>query len=141
MSIVLPIHLFAQFWYHTRLIDKMGFLEKIIVTPSHHRVHHAINPEYIDKNYASIFILWDKWFGTFQEELEEVKPVYGVKKPVKTWNPLLINFMHVFQLIKDAYRTADIKAKFTIWFKQTGWRPTDVAEKYPIEIIEDPKLK
>ena len=141
MSIVLPIHLFAQFWYHTRLIDKMGFLEKIIVTPSHHRVHHAINPEYIDKNYASIFILWDKWFGTFQEELEEVKPVYGVKKPVKTWNPLLINFMHVFQLIKDAYRTADIKAKFTIWFKQTGWRPTDVAEKYPIEIIEDPKTQ
>jgi len=141
MNIVLPIHLFAQFWYHTRLIDKMGFLEKIIVTPSHHRVHHAINPEYIDKNYASIFILWDKWFGTFQEELEEVNPVYGVKKPVKTWNPLLINFMHVFQLIKDAYRTADIKAKFIIWFKETGWRPPDVAEKYPIEIIQNPKTQ
>ena len=138
MNIVLPIHLFAQFWYHTRLIGKMGFLEKIIVTPSHHRVHHAINPEYLDKNYSSIFILWDKWFGTFQKELKEVTPVYGVKKPVKTWNPLLINFMHLFQLFKDAYRTKSLKAKCIIWFKRTGWRPADVAEKYPIDITEDP---
>ncbi len=141
MNIALPIHLFAQFWYHTRLIGKMGVLEKIIVTPSHHRVHHAINPKYIDKNYSSIFIFWDKWFGTFQEELKEIAPVYGVKKPVKTWNPLIINFMHLFQLIKDAYRTKKLKAKFTIWFKRTGWRPPDVAEKYPIEIDEDPKTQ
>ena len=138
MNIVLPLHLFAQFWYHTRLIGKMGFLEKIIVTPSHHRVHHAINQEYIDKNYSSIFILWDKWFGTFQEESSDIPPVYGVKKPVKTWNPLLINFMHLYQLIIDALRTKSVKAKFIIWFKRTGWRPQDVAEKYPIEITEDP---
>ncbi len=138
MYIVLPLHLFAQFWYHTRLIGKMGFLEKIIVTPSHHRVHHAINQEYIDKNYSSFFILWDKWFGTFQEEVADIPPVYGVKKPVKTWNPLLINFMHLYQLIIDALRTKSIKAKFIIWFKRTGWRPDDVAEKYPIEFTEDP---
>ena len=76
-AILGPIHLFMQFWYHTRLIDKMGILEHILVTPSHHRVHHAINPEYIDKNYSQIFIVWDKLFGTFQKELPEVKPVYG----------------------------------------------------------------
>ncbi len=72
VAIVAPLQLFAQFWYHTQHINKMGFLEKIIVTPSHHRVHHALNPEYIDKNYSQIFIVWDKWFGTFQAELPAV---------------------------------------------------------------------
>ncbi|MEL7428097.1 MAG: sterol desaturase family protein, partial [Bacteroidota bacterium] len=81
VAFIAPIHFFSQFWYHTRLIDRMGFLEYIIVTPSHHRVHHAINDEYLDKNYSEIFIVWDKWFGTFQEELPEVPPVYGTKRP------------------------------------------------------------
>ena len=103
VAIVGPLHLFAQFWYHTRLINRMGWLEHIIVTPSHHRVHHAINPEYIDKNFAAIFIIWDKWFGTFQEEMEAVPPVFGVKKSVQTWNPFLINYQHLWQLIKDAW--------------------------------------
>ena len=138
MNIILPLHLFAQFWYHTRLIDKMGFLENLIVTPSHHRVHHAINKEYLDKNYASIFIIWDKLFGTFQEELEDVPAVYGVKKPVKTWNPLLINFMHLVLLVKDAYRTKNWLDKIKVFYKKTGWRPDDVAKKYPVEIIENP---
>lgn len=138
VAITAPIHLFAQFWYHTRLINKMGFLEHIIVTPSHHRVHHAINPEYIDKNYAAIFIVWDKWFGTFQEELPDVPPVYGTLKPVKTWNPILINFMHVWQLAKDAWRTQNWWDKIRLWFMPTGWRPADVKEKYPIYIVEDP---
>ncbi|MFY9464634.1 MAG: sterol desaturase family protein, partial [Sediminibacterium sp.] len=87
IAVVAPLHLFAQFWYHTQHINKMGWLEKIIVTPSHHRVHHAINPEYLDKNYGQIFIFWDKWFGTFQEELPYVKAVYGITRPVRTWNP------------------------------------------------------
>ena len=138
MSITLPIHLFAQFWYHTKLIHKMGILEYILVTPSHHRVHHAINKEYIDKNYASIFIIWDKMFGTFQEELDDVVPVYGVKKPVKTWNPIVINFLHLFQLLKDAIRTKNWIDKFKVWFMPTGWRPVDVKTKFPIEIIQDP---
>ena len=138
MNLVLPLHLFAQFWYHTRLINKMGFLEKILVTPSHHRVHHAINDEYLDKNYASIFIFWDKIFGTFQPEIDTVPAVYGVKKPVKTWNPLLINFMHLFQLFKDAFRTKKWNDKLKVFYKRTGWRPEDVSQKYPIEITIDP---
>ena len=137
IAVVAPLHLFAQFWYHTRLINRMGFLEHIIVTPSHHRVHHAINPEYIDKNYAAIFIIWDKIFGTFQEEDANIPPVYGVKKPVLTWNPFLINFQHVYTLAKDAWRTKKITDKVKLWFMPTGWRPRDVAEKYPIQIIED----
>jgi sterol desaturase/sphingolipid hydroxylase (fatty acid hydroxylase superfamily) len=134
---VAPLHLFAQFWYHTQHINKMGWLEKIIVTPSHHRVHHAINPEYIDKNYGQIFIFWDKWFGTYQEELSNVPPVYGITRPVRTWNPIRINFQHVWLLIKDAWRTSNWKEKFTLWFKPTGYRPADVAAKYPVYKITD----
>ncbi len=138
IALVAPIHLFAQFWYHTTLIKKMGFLEYIIVTPSHHRVHHAINDIYLDKNFAQIFIIWDKLFGTFQEELEEEPPVYGVKKPVRTWNPFLINFQHMWLVAKDSFRTKNIWDKIRIWFMPTGWRPEDVREKHPIEIITDP---
>ena len=136
-AIIAPIHLFAQFWYHTQHIGRMGFLEKIIVTPSHHRVHHAINPEYIDKNFAQIFIIWDKLFGTFQLELDEVKPVYGVKRAVRTWNPLLINFQHAWLVLKDAWRAEKWIDRAKVWFMPTGWRPADVAEKYPVDIIED----
>ncbi len=136
IAVVAPLHLFAQFWYHTRLIDKMGFLEHIIVTPSHHRVHHAINKIYIDKNYSQIFIVWDKWFGTFQQELTEEIPVYGVKKPVQTWNPILINFQHVALLFMDAWRAQKWSDKFKIWFMPTGWRPEDVKKNYPIQVDE-----
>jgi sterol desaturase/sphingolipid hydroxylase (fatty acid hydroxylase superfamily) len=137
IAIVAPLHLFAQFWYHTRLIDKMGFLEKIIVTPSHHRVHHAINDIYIDKNYGQIFIFWDKWFGTFQEELISETPVYGVKRAVKTWNPILINFQHLWSLVKDAWNTKAFADKVKIWFMPTGWRPDDVQIRYPLDSIEN----
>jgi sterol desaturase/sphingolipid hydroxylase (fatty acid hydroxylase superfamily) len=137
IAIVGPLHLFAQFWYHTRHIDRMGILEKIIVTPSHHRVHHAINPIYLDKNYSQIFIFWDKLFGTFQEELKDVPAVYGITRPVQTWNPIKINFQHLWLLIKDAWRTQNLKDKFRIWFMPTGWRPADAAEKYPLHKIKD----
>ncbi|RYD77731.1 MAG: sterol desaturase family protein [Sphingobacteriales bacterium] len=137
IAVVAPLHLFAQFWYHTQHIGKMGFLEKIIVTPSHHRVHHAMNMEYMDKNYGQIFIFWDKWFGTFQEEKEDIPPVYGVTRPVRTWNPIKINFQHLWLLITDAWRAKNWKDKFSIWFKPTGWRPADVAQNYPVHKIED----
>ena len=137
IAILAPIHLFAQFWYHTQHIGKLGWLEYVIVTPSQHRVHHAINPEYIDKNLGQIFCIWDRLFGTFQEELEEVPPQYGVLKPAATWNPILINFQHVWRLGLDAWRTKNWWDKMRIWFMPTGWRPADVIDKYPISKIED----
>ncbi len=137
-TIVGPIQLFMQFWYHTQLIDKMGWLENILVTPSHHRVHHAINPEYIDKNFSQIFILWDKLFGSFQSEMKAVPPVYGILRQAKTWNPIIINFKHLYQLMKDAWHAERFIDKLIIWFMPTGWRPTDVIQKYPIIIIKDP---
>ena len=137
ITLLAPIHLFAQFWYHTRHIGKLGFLEYIIVTPSQHRVHHAINPIYIDKNLSAIFCVWDRVFGTFQEELDHEPPVYGVLKPVNTWNPLLINFQHAFNVIQDAYHTSSFKDKLRIWFMPTGWRPSDIIDKFPRPITTD----
>ncbi|WP_018629988.1 sterol desaturase family protein [Niabella aurantiaca] len=137
IAIVAPLHLFAQFWYHTTFIKKMGFLEKVIVTPSLHRVHHAINPEYLDRNYSQIFIFWDRLFGTYQPELPDIPPVYGITRPVRTWNPVKINFQHLWLLVKDAWRTGSWKDRFRIWLMPTGWRPADVIEKYPVYKIED----
>jgi len=138
IAIIGPLHLFLQYWYHTRLIGKMGWLEYVIVTPSHHRVHHAINPEYMDKNHGQIFIIWDKLFGTFQEELREVPPVFGVTRPVRTWNPIKINFLHLWLLMQDAWRTRNWWDKVRIWFMPTGWRPEDVKDRYPVNSIRDP---
>jgi sterol desaturase/sphingolipid hydroxylase (fatty acid hydroxylase superfamily) len=135
IAITLPIHLFLQFWYHTKHIKKMGILEQIIVTPSHHRVHHAINPEYMDKNHGQIFIFWDKLFGTYQEELDDVPAVFGITRPAQTWNPFRINFQHLWLLISDAWRAENWKDKFTIWFQPTGWRPENFEEKYPVAKI------
>lgn len=138
IAIIAPIHLFAQFWYHTIYIGKMGFLEKIIVTPSHHRVHHAINPIYIDKNHGQIFIIWDKLFGSFQEELDTEPPVFGITVPVRTWNPIKINFQHIWLLIKDSFRTKKWSDKLKVWYGKTGWRPDDMNNNHPVVKINDP---
>ncbi len=137
IAILAPVHLFAQFWYHTQHIGKMGWLEYIIITPSQHRVHHAINPEYLDKNLGQILSVWDRWFGTFQEELDTIPPQYGVLKPAATWNPIIINFQHIWRLIKDAWSTKSYWDKLRIWFMPIGWRPADVKKKCPVPIIED----
>jgi len=134
LAVVGPLHLFAQFWYHTRLIGRMGFLERFLVTPSHHRVHHGINDIYLDKNLSQVFIVWDKLFGTFQKELDEEPVIYGTLTPANTWNPIVINFMHVWKLAKDAWHAGSWWDKARIWFMPLGWRPADVAEKYPINL-------
>ncbi len=138
-ALIAPIHLFAQFWYHTQHIGTLGILEKIIVTPSHHRVHHAINPIYLDKNYSQIFIVWDKLFGTYQDELAEETPVYGIKRPSHTWNPFLINFQHHALLLFDMIHTKRFIDKVRLWFMPTGWRPEDVAKRFPVAIIDNPE--
>ncbi len=83
------LNLIYQFWIHTKLVGKLGFFEKIFNTPSHHRVHHGVNNQYLDKNYAGIFIVWDRMFGTFVEESET--PRYGIIKPIDSYNWLWIN--------------------------------------------------
>lgn len=118
---VLSINLLYQFWVHTRAIGKLGPLEWIFNTPSHHRVHHARNPKYLDKNYAGMLIIWDRMFGTFEPEVEE--PVYGLTKPLKSWNPLWAN-VHVWaELAHDAWHAPRWFDKIRIWFMPLGWTP------------------
>jgi sterol desaturase/sphingolipid hydroxylase (fatty acid hydroxylase superfamily) len=110
-----------QFWIHTRTIGKLGPLEWVLNTPSHHRVHHARNPKYLDRNYAGALIIWDRMFGTFQAEEEE--PVYGLTKPLDSWNPLWAN-LHVWHdLFRDAWLAPRWIDKLRIWIMPQGWRP------------------
>jgi alkylglycerol monooxygenase len=118
-----------QFWIHTRTIGKLGPLEWVLNTPSHHRVHHARNPKYLDKNYAGTLIIWDRMFGTFQAEEEE--PVYGLTKPLNSWNPLWAN-VHVWhELFRDAWLAPRRVDKLRIWFMPQGWRPAGLPPRPP----------
>ncbi|MFQ3190307.1 MAG: alkylglycerol monooxygenase [Paraglaciecola sp.] len=130
------LNLIYQFWVHTRHIPKLGFYEWVFVTPSNHRVHHAQNQIYIDRNYGGVFILWDRLFGSFQEELDEDKPIYGIRKALKSWNPLWAN-VHVYsQLGQDCWHANRWQDKLLIWFKRTGWRPADVEKNYPLSKVD-----
>jgi len=118
---MLSFDVLYQFWIHTRTIGKLGPLEWVFNTPSHHRVHHARNPKYLDKNYAGTLIIWDRMFGTFQPEEEE--PVYGLTKPLNSWNPLWAN-LHVWRdLCRDAWLAPRWVDKLRIWIMPQGWRP------------------
>ena len=112
-----------QFWIHTRLIGKLGPLEWVLNTPSHHRVHHGRNPRYIDRNHAGSLIIWDRMFGTFVEETDE--PVYGVVKPLASANPLWANFAGWVDLWSVARRAAGVKDRLRPFVKAPGWRPAE----------------
>ena len=129
---VAALNLLYQFWVHTRHIPKLGWFEWIFVSPSNHRVHHAQNPVYMDRNYGGVFIIWDRLFGTFQEELDEEPVIFGVTTPLASWNPLWANLQFYVQLWRDAARAASWWDKLRIWFMPTGWRPADVAAQYPL---------
>lgn len=131
-----PLHLFAQFWYHTQHIGKMGFLEKIIVTPSHHRVHHAINKEYLDKNLDK-FLFSGQTLWHLSGSKRSTASVWNYKASADM-KPIKINFSHLWLMIQDAWHTNSWKEKFMLWFKPTGYRPADVIEKYPVYKIDDP---
>ncbi|WP_417660981.1 sterol desaturase family protein [Pseudomonas sp.] len=128
---VASLNLLYQFWVHTRHIPKLGWFEWLFITPSNHRVHHAQNQIYMDRNYGGVFILWDRLFGSFQEELDEHPVVFGVTTPLASWNPLWANLQVYAALWQDAKRTSSTWDKLRIWFMRTGWRPADVAAAYP----------
>jgi len=108
-----------QFWVHTELINKLPApLEYVFVTPSHHRVHHGSNPQYIDKNYGSTLIIWDRMFGTFQAE--EEKPIYGLTKPVRSFNPVYLVFHEWIDLCKDLLHARSWKEVWGLLFDPPG---------------------
>lgn len=124
-------NLIYQFWVHTQHVGRLGVLDRILVTPSNHRVHHAQNERYIDKNYGGIFILWDRIFGSFAEEAHEEPVVFGVRKPLANWNPFWANLQVYDYLLFDAAHTRRWRDKVGVWFRRTGWRPADVEAQYP----------
>jgi len=125
------VSLIYQFWVHTQHVQKLGWFDLVFVSPSNHRVHHAQNEIYIDKNYGGTLILWDRLFGTFQAELDEEPVVFGVRKPLASWNPFWANLQVYSYLWFDAVRAKRWRDKLGIWFRRTGWRPADVAAKFP----------
>lgn len=129
-------NLLYQFWIHTEHINRIGWLEKIMNTPSHHRVHHGRDPKYIDKNYAGVFIIWDKMFGTFKEE--EERPNYGITKPVGSWNPVYANFAHYIDLYQYAKQSRSWSDTKNMLFKQPGWLPDYLGGvQNPKDVTED----
>lgn len=129
---VAALNLLYQFWVHTRHIPKLGWYEWFFVTPSNHRAHHAQNALYMDRNYGGVFIFWDRLFGTFQEEDDNEPVIFGVTTPLASWNPLWANVQFYAQLWDDARRAKSKWDKWRIWFMRTGWRPADVAARYPM---------
>ncbi len=123
-------NLIYQFWVHTQHIRRIGPLEAVLMTPSHHRVHHAQNERYIDKNYGGMFIVWDRLFGTYEPERDDDPVVFGVRKPLKNWNPFWANLQVYDYLLFDARKAKRWRDKIGIWFRRTGWRPDDVAATY-----------
>jgi sterol desaturase/sphingolipid hydroxylase (fatty acid hydroxylase superfamily) len=113
-----------QFWIHTRAVGRLGPLEWFMNTPSHHRVHHGRNPKYIDKNYAGIFIIWDRMFGTFQAEEEE--PAYGIVKPLASYNPLWANVHYFADMWKIARACPRLWQKLFVPLAPPEWRPREL---------------
>lgn len=134
MSVYLTVgvaQLLYQFWPHTRLIGRMGFLDRWIQTPSNHRVHHACNGRYLNKNYVGVFLIWDRIFGTFEEEADDMPCVYGITDDVNPWNPLWANVHVYWSLASDSWRTRSWLDKLRVWFSEPGWRPADLRDREP----------
>jgi len=127
------INLVYQFWVHTEHVPKLGVLEMVFVTASNHRVHHAQNEIYIDRNYGGIFIVWDRVFGSFQEELENQPCIYGIRKPLKSYNPFWANVHVYWSTFLDSWHASRWQDKIRVWFKGPGWRPPGLDLSHPVE--------
>lgn len=130
-AVVALIDLLYQYWVHTQQIGKLGWFDRWFCAPSNHRVHHAVNDKYLDKNYGGILIVWDRLFGTFIEEDDREKIIYGTRGPLRSWNPLWANLQNYWDMAKDSWRAGNWGDKLRVWFKHPGWRPADVAAKWP----------
>ena len=135
------LNLIYQFWVHTEHVRTLGWLEWVLVTPSNHRVHHAKNPCYIDKNYGGVFIVWDRMFGTFKAEEGAAPCCYGITRQLNSWNPLWANVHGWIEGAQQSWQTRRGSDKVKVWFKSPGWDAPGVdltesswqAEKYAPE--------
>jgi sterol desaturase/sphingolipid hydroxylase (fatty acid hydroxylase superfamily) len=130
------IDLLYQYWVHTQQIGRLGWFDRWFCAPSNHRVHHAVNDKYLDRNYGGIFIVWDRLFGSFIEEDDAEPCIYGTRGPLRSWNPVWANLQYYAELAKDSWRAASWRDKLRVWFMHPGWRPADVAAKWPKPAFE-----
>ena len=130
-GIVALIDLLYQFWVHTEQVGKLGWFDRVFCSPSNHRVHHAVNDPYIDRNYGGILVVWDRLFGSFQDEDDQHPCVYGTRGQLDSWDPLWANTHVYWSLAQDSWRTRNWLDKARIWFKPPGWQPADLAQSHP----------
>jgi hypothetical protein len=130
-GVVALIDLLYQYWVHTQQIGKLGWFDRWFCAPSNHRVHHAVNDKYLDKNYGGIFIVWDRLFGSYTSEDDAEPCVYGTRGPLRSWNPLWANLHNYTEMALDSWRAKNWADKLRVWFKHPGWRPADVAAQWP----------
>jgi sterol desaturase/sphingolipid hydroxylase (fatty acid hydroxylase superfamily) len=130
------IDLLYQFWVHTQQVGRLGWFDRWFCSPSNHRAHHAVNDRYLDRNYGGILIVWDRLFGTFVEEDDAEPCVYGTRAPLRSWNPVWANLQVYRDLWLDCWRTRSWADKLRVWLKPPGWRPADVAARWPKPAFE-----
>jgi sterol desaturase/sphingolipid hydroxylase (fatty acid hydroxylase superfamily) len=130
-GVVALVDLLYQYWVHTQQIGKLGWFDRWFCAPSNHRVHHAVNDKYLDRNYGGIFIVWDRLFGSFEPEDDAEPCVYGTRGPLRSWNPLWANLHSYVDMAQDSWRARSWADKWRVWFKHPGWRPADVAQRWP----------
>jgi sterol desaturase/sphingolipid hydroxylase (fatty acid hydroxylase superfamily)/uncharacterized membrane protein YhhN len=138
-GIVALIDLLYQFWVHTEHVPKLGWFDRWFCSPSNHRVHHAVNDQYLDRNYGGVLIVWDRLFGSFEEEGERC--VYGTRSPLASWDPLWANAEVYWSLAQDSWHARSWLDKLRIWFKPPGWRPADVAARFPKPAFDIAKVE
>ena len=131
-GIVALVDLLYQFWVHTEHVGKLGWFDRVFCSPSNHRVHHAVNEGYVDRNYGGILVVWDRLFGTFQEE--DARCVYGTRAPLNSWDPLWANLEVYAGLAATAWRTPRWRDKLAVWFKPPGWQPAGAWPKPGFDI-------
>lgn len=120
MVVVGLIDLLYQYWVHTELIDRLGWMDRVFVTPSNHRVHHGQNDYCIDRNYGGILILWDRMFGTFAEERRDERIIYGVRTPLRSLNPAWANLHYYADAWKAMRQARGLRAKLHVWVGPPG---------------------
>jgi alkylglycerol monooxygenase len=118
------VDLLYQYWIHTELVGKLGWFDRWFASPSNHRVHHAVNDGYLDRNYGGILMAWDRLFGTFVEE--SAPCVYGTRSPLESWDPLWANVEVYADLARKSRHASRFRDKLLVWFMPPGWQPAGV---------------
>jgi sterol desaturase/sphingolipid hydroxylase (fatty acid hydroxylase superfamily) len=129
-GVVALIDLLYQYWVHTQQIGRLGWFDRWFCAPSNHRVHHAVNDRYVDRNYGGILIVWDRLFGTYCEEDDAEPCVYGTRSPLRSWNPVWANLQVYAALWREMRLCSRWQDRLALWFKPPGWRPADVLARH-----------